>query len=89
MKVTAHPTAAWTCQQLREAWPWDTGPRFVIRDRDTIYGAEPQRAAEAMGIAEVLTAPRSPWQRRTHLSLGEGAPSRGLPNGQRGSEVAS
>ena len=37
LNVTAHPTAAWTAQQLREAWPWDTAPRFVIRDRDGIY----------------------------------------------------
>jgi hypothetical protein len=62
VNVTAHPTAAWTAQQLREAWPWDTAPRFVIRDRDGIYGSEVQHAAQAMGIEEVLTAPRSPWQ---------------------------
>jgi transposase InsO family protein len=62
VNVTAHPTAAWTAQQLREAWPWDTAPRFVIRDRDAIYGSDLQRAAQAMGIEEVLTAPRSPWQ---------------------------
>jgi len=40
LNVTAHPTAAWTAQQLREAWPWDTAPRFVIRDRDAIYGSD-------------------------------------------------
>jgi hypothetical protein len=57
VNVTAHPTAAWTAQQLREAWPWDTVPRFVIRDRDGIYGSELQHAAQAMGIEEVLTAP--------------------------------
>jgi transposase InsO family protein len=62
VNVTAHPTAAWTAQQLREAWPWDTAPRFVIRDRDTIYGSDLRRAAQSMGIEEVLTAPRSPWQ---------------------------
>jgi len=60
--VTAHPTAAWTAQQLREAWPWDTAPRFVIRDRDAIYGWDVRRTAGAMGIDEVLTAPRAPWQ---------------------------
>ena len=63
MNVTAHPTAAWTAQQLREAWPWDTAPRFVIRDRDGIYGSDPRRAAQQMGIEEVLTAPRCPWQK--------------------------
>ncbi len=51
-----------TAQQLREAWPWDTAPQFVIRDRDTIYGSDVQRAAQAIGVEEVLTAPRSPWQ---------------------------
>jgi putative transposase len=62
VNVTAHPTAAWTAQQLREAWPWDTAPRFVIRDRDAIYGSEPRRTVRQMGIEEVLTAPRCPWQ---------------------------
>jgi transposase InsO family protein len=62
VNVTAHPTAAWTAQQLREAWPWDSAPRFVIRDRDTIYGSEFQTAIAAMGIEEVLIAPRAPWQ---------------------------
>jgi len=40
VNVTAHPTAAWTAQQFREAWPWDTALRFVIRDRDAIYGSD-------------------------------------------------
>ena len=62
LNVTAHPTPAWTAQQLREAWPWDTAPRFVIRDRDGIYGPELQNVTQAMDIVEVLTAPRSPWQ---------------------------
>jgi putative transposase len=60
--VTAHPTAAWTAQQLREAWPWDSAPRFLIRDRDGIYGSDPRRPVQQLGIDEVLTAPRSPWQ---------------------------
>jgi hypothetical protein len=60
--VTAHPTAAWTAQQLREAWPWDRAPRFVIRDRDGIYGPDFQATMRAMGIAEVVIAPRAPWQ---------------------------
>ena len=62
VNVTAHPTAAWTAQQLREAWPWDTAPRFVIRDRDAIYGSDPRRTVRQMGIEEVLTPPRCPWQ---------------------------
>jgi hypothetical protein len=47
VNVTAHPTAAWTAQQLREAWPWDTAPRFLIRDRDGIYGSALPRVAQA------------------------------------------
>ena len=64
LNVTAHPTAAWTAQQLREAWPWETAPRFPVRDRDEIYGPAFQRVAQAMGIAEVLTAPRAPGRTR-------------------------
>jgi transposase InsO family protein len=62
VNVTAHPTAAWTAQQLREAWPWDDAPRFLIRDRDAIYGETLGDAAQALGIEEILIAPRSPWQ---------------------------
>jgi transposase InsO family protein len=62
LNVTAHPTSTWTAQQLREAWPWDSAPRCVIRDRDAIYGWDVRRTAGAMGIDEVLTAPRAPWQ---------------------------
>jgi transposase InsO family protein len=59
--VTEHPTAAWTSQQLREAFPWDEAPRYVIRDRDHAFAGW-ANTAKAMGIKEVLTAPRSPWQ---------------------------
>ena len=62
VNVTAHPTAAWTAQQLREAWPCDTAPRFLLRDRDAIYASDLRRTAAAMGLEEVLTAPRAPWQ---------------------------
>ena len=62
VNVTAHPTAAWTAQQLREAWPGDTAPRFVIRDRDAMYGSDPRRTLQHIGIEDVLTAPRCPWQ---------------------------
>jgi putative transposase len=62
LNVTAHPTAAWTAQQFREAWPWDEAPRFLIRDRDGIYGEVCSNAMRSMGTEEVLTAPRSPWQ---------------------------
>ena len=59
--VTAHPTAAWTAQQLREAFPGDEVPRYLIRDRDHAFAAVGPTAT-GMGIHEVLTAPRSPWQ---------------------------
>src|SRR3989442_12226868 len=59
--VTAHPTAAWTAQQLREAFPRDDAPRYLIRDRDLAF-AGVGATAEAMAITEVLAAPRSPWQ---------------------------
>lgn len=60
--VTAHPTAEWTAQQLREAFPWDTAPRFLHRNRDGIYGNAVTSTIKAMGIEQVLSAPRSPWQ---------------------------
>jgi len=62
VNVTTHPTAAWTAQQLREAWPWDSASRFVIRDRDGIYGPDVQATMRAMAIEEVVIAPRAPWQ---------------------------
>ncbi len=60
--VTAHPTSEWTAQQLRHAFPWDTAPRFLLRDRDACYGAEFRETAEALDIEEILSTPRSPWQ---------------------------
>ena len=62
LNVTAHPTAAWTAQQIRNAFPWDTAPRFLLRDRDGTYGSAFRTCLEAMTIDEVLTAPHSPWQ---------------------------
>jgi transposase InsO family protein len=61
--VTAHPTAEWTAQQLREAFPFGQIPRYLLRDRDGIFGSEFRKDVKAMGITEVLSAPRSPWQR--------------------------
>ena len=61
--VTAHPTAEWAAQQLREAFPWDSAPRFMLRDRDRIFGRDFVEQVKAMGITQILSAPRSPWQR--------------------------
>ena len=60
--VSEHPTAAWAAQQIAEAFPWDGAPRFLLRDRDAIYGEGFRRRVKSMGIDEILTAPRSPWQ---------------------------
>jgi hypothetical protein len=60
--VTEHPTAAWLSRQLTEAFPWDTAPRYLVRGRDGSYGGEFRNRVKTMGITEVVTAPRSPWQ---------------------------
>ena len=60
--ATSHPTAAWTAQQLIEAFPFDEAPKYLIRDRDGIYGIRFQNRLRNMGIKEVVIAPRSPWQ---------------------------
>jgi transposase InsO family protein len=61
--VTGHPTAEWTAQQMLEAFPFDTASKYLLRDRDRIYGEEFRKQVEVMNIKEVLSAPRSPWQR--------------------------
>jgi putative transposase len=60
--VTTNPTAAWTGQQIAEAFPWDTAPSYLIRDRDSIYGSLFKRRVSAMGIKQIQTSKRSPWQ---------------------------
>ena len=60
--MTEHPTAQWTAQQLVEAFPFDSTPRYLLRDRDAIYGEKVRRRIKSLGIEEVVTAPRSPWQ---------------------------
>ena len=61
--VTAHPTAEWTGQQLREAFPFEEVPRYLLRDRDGIFGADFTKEVRNLGIEEVLSAPHSPCQR--------------------------
>lgn len=61
--VTAHPTAEWTGQQLRNAFPFEQVPRYLLRDRDKIFGQEFRDQVQDLGIEEVLSTPRSPWQR--------------------------
>ncbi|MBF0153634.1 MAG: transposase [Magnetococcales bacterium] len=60
--VTTNPTASWVAQQIREAFPRDTAPRFLLHDRAPAFQAECRTTLRAMGIEEVITAPASPWQ---------------------------
>jgi putative transposase len=60
--VTRNPTAGWLARQVTEAFPWDTAPRYLLRDRDAPYGQDFRKHIDAMGIVEVVSAARSPWQ---------------------------
>src|SRR6266436_2819882 len=62
INVTTHPTAEWIARQITEAFPWNEGPRYLIRDRDQVYGAAATRRLRAMGIRDKPIAPGSPWQ---------------------------
>src|SRR6266436_5437051 len=62
INVTANPTAEWVARQVTEAFPWDEAPRYLIRDRDRIYGSVVTRRLRGMGIRDKPTAPASPWQ---------------------------
>src|ERR1017187_2718269 len=62
INVTANPTAEWIARQLTEAFPWNEAPRYLIRDRDPLYGTIVTRRLRAMGIRDKPTAPASPWQ---------------------------
>lgn len=62
VNVTKHPTARWTAQQIVEACPFDLPGRFLVRDNDTIYGAEFVQRIDGLGLEQVRIAPRSPWQ---------------------------
>ena len=62
INVTTNPTAEWIARQITEAFPWDGAPRYIIRDRDRIYGAVVTRRLRAMGIRDKPIAPASPWQ---------------------------
>jgi len=62
INVTTNPTAEWIARQITQAFPWDDAPKYLIRDRDQIYGAVVTRRLRAMGIRDQPTAPASPWQ---------------------------
>src|SRR5262249_897361 len=59
--VTDHCGEEWTGQEMREGFPWET-PKYLIRDRDAIFGGAFVALTKSLGIEEVVTAPRSPWQ---------------------------
>ena len=61
--VTSHPTAQWTGQQLRNAFPFQQFPRYLLRHRDAIFGQDFRKQLPDIGIKGVLSTPRSPWQR--------------------------
>ena len=63
--VAEHPTAAWVIQQVREAFPYDTAPKYFILDRDSIFSAEVVGAVKTVGAKPTRTAYRSPWQNGT------------------------
>ena len=63
VNCTEHPTAAWTAQQLVEAFPDDTAPRWLLRDRDRIYDQTVRRRIASLGITDVVSSPLSPWQK--------------------------
>jgi putative transposase len=60
--VTDSPSSVWTARQLIQAFPWDTAPKYLLRDGDHIYGPEVQRAIYNLGCEQIRTSPRSPWQ---------------------------
>ena len=62
INVTPHPTAEWIARQITEAFPWSEAPRYLIRDRDRVYGAAVTHRLRAMGIRDKPIAPGSPWQ---------------------------
>jgi putative transposase len=62
VNVTEHPTAAWTAQQVIDAFPWDKAPRYMLRDRDRVYGVSFRQRVRHIGIKKIVIAPRSPWQ---------------------------
>ncbi len=62
INVTSSPSVAWTANQIVQAFPWDSARRYLLRDRDGIYGAVFRHRVQNLGIEEVIIARRSPWQ---------------------------
>ena len=62
ISVTSSPTAEWIARQITEAFPWDSAPRYLLRDRDRVFGSIVSQRLRAMGIRDRPIAPHSPWQ---------------------------
>ena len=60
--MTSSPSAAWTANQIVQAFPWESAPRYLLRDRDGIYGSYFRHRVRNLGTKEVIIARRSPWQ---------------------------
>ena len=60
--ITDHPTEQWTAQQVIEAFPWDEAPKYLLRDRDSIFGPAFRRRVKNMGIKQIVISRQSPWQ---------------------------
>jgi hypothetical protein len=60
--VTRNPTAEWLARQITEAFPWDTAPKYLIRDNDRAFGVAFKARVRAMGIQDRPTSFRSPWR---------------------------
>jgi putative transposase len=76
--VTRNPTAGWLARQITEAFPWDSAPRYLLRDRDASYGEDFRTQVDAMGIGEAISAARSPRQ-NAYVERVIGSPRRLLP----------
>jgi putative transposase len=61
--VTAFPTAEWAGQQVVEAFPWVDPPKYLLRDRDEIYGGRFRQRVTGVGFEEIVIAAQSPWQK--------------------------
>jgi transposase InsO family protein len=86
--ATTNPTAEWIARQITEAFPWDQAPRYLIRDRDSSYGAVVTQRIQAMGIRDRPTAARSPWQ-NGHVERPYRLDPMRVPRPRRGLERAS
>jgi hypothetical protein len=68
--VTAHPTAEWSARPIIEAFSFETAPRYLLRDRDSIYGEGFRKQVVVMNIKEVFSAPRCSWRIPAHAAIG-------------------